>query len=275
MHYRGVTVLWVIAAAAGVIATTLFFDTGPPGPLHRNILLIRAVPKSLLFNLRYFGWRGLALPVFVSHRVRLACLGGRVVLDGPNRPGRVRIGFGYVGLFDGTRSRAVWENHGQVRFRGTAELGHGTKVVVGRHGRLTLGDNFQVTAESSLLCQRRIKFGRDCLLSWDVLVMDDDVHPVYDETGIHVNPPRGVRIGDHVWIGCRSTLLKGTEVGDGSVVGAASVLNKAYEGANLLLAGQPACVRRTGIRWSGRKALNQMISPISISHQNAAGYRRQ
>lgn len=48
-----------------------------------------------------------------------------------------------------------------------------------------------------------------------------------------------IRIGDDVWIGCGTTVLKGVAIGRGSVVGAGSVVTRST-GENEVWAGNPA-----------------------------------
>ena len=56
-------------------------------------------------------------------------------------------------------------------------------------------------------------------------------------------------IGNHVWIGCRATLLKGTYILDNSVVAAGAVVNKSIKEASVLLAGNPSEIKKKGISW--------------------------
>jgi acetyltransferase-like isoleucine patch superfamily enzyme len=48
-----------------------------------------------------------------------------------------------------------------------------------------------------------------------------------------------IRIGDDVWIGCGTTVLKGVSIGRGSVVGAGAVVTRSI-GQNEVWAGNPA-----------------------------------
>lgn len=56
-------------------------------------------------------------------------------------------------------------------------------------------------------------------------------------------------IGNHVWIGLRSTILYNTEIGDGSIIGACSLVKGAIPN-NCIAAGNPAKVIRRDISWS-------------------------
>lgn len=215
--------------------------------MRRACLFVLALPKTLLFNLRYFPLRtALKLPVWVSHRVWLMELSGEVWLARP-RTGGVKIGFGDIGIFDQHRSRSIWQVTGRVDFRGTADLGHGTKVCVS--GALAVGNRVTIAAESAIVADHEVRIGDDALISWDVLIIDTDGHYVYDAAGRRINAPMPVRIGDAVWIGCRSLVLKGVEIADGVVVAAASTLTRSVEAPNVMVGGSPARILRENIRW--------------------------
>jgi acetyltransferase-like isoleucine patch superfamily enzyme len=211
---------------------------------------LRGLLKTLYFNFHYLPFnQAIRLPLIVSHRVWLKKTGGRVVIRSKVLPGMIWIGFGEVGIFDEVRSRSVWEVRGTVVFEGLARIGHGSKITVYSEGKLVLGNKFSITAESSIVCKRSITFGEDCLLSWDILVMDTDIHRINDSAGRHLNPDGEIVIGNHVWICCRCTVLKGSVVGNNSVVGAGSFLSKSVKEENVLIAGHPAKVLQHGISW--------------------------
>ena len=113
-----------------------------------------------------------------------------------------------------------------------------------RDAELTIGDGTFVNHRTELVAHERVTIGRDCLIAWDVLVLDSDSHSV--DGAPHTAP---VRIGDRVWIGCRATVLKGVTVGDGAVVAAGSVVVSDVP-ARSLVAGNPARVVREDVTWS-------------------------
>lgn len=215
--------------------------------MNNALLLLLALPNTLRFNFRYFRLAdAIRLPVIVSHRVWLKTLSGRVVL-GKVKTGIVKIGFGDVGLFDAARSRAIWSVRGLVAFNGKTRIGHGNKLNV--DGQLTLGHNFRMSAESAIVARDSVSIGDDVLISWDVLIMDSDFHPIYDADGTRINPDKPVTIGNKVWIGCRSLILKGVDIADGVIVAASTTLTRSATTPSAIVGGNPPVVVREHVRW--------------------------
>ena len=211
-----------------------------------NILC--SIPKTLRFNLHYFPLKtALKLPVVVSHRTYLRELHGKVELPEKVERAMVKIGFGDVGHYDRKRSRGIWQVSGTVSFGGKASIGHGSKISV--RGDLHLGDGFNMTAESTIVCAKEIRFGDDCLLSWDILVMDTDEHPLYNKDNERINPDKAIQVGDHVWIGCKCVLLKGAVVPDNTVVAAGTLLTSSFSGEHQVIGGNPPTALKHDIRW--------------------------
>ena len=74
--------------------------------------------------------------------------------------------------------------------------------------------------------------------------------------GSYINQGGFIRCstGDQVWIGDRAIILKGVVIGSGSIVGAGAVVTRGQYPPNSLIVGNPARVRRTGVRW-GEQAI--------------------
>jgi acetyltransferase-like isoleucine patch superfamily enzyme len=219
--------------------------------LRRGLLVALGLPKTLYFNLRCLPFReAIRLPVLVSHRVALYDLSGTVTIRAPLRPGLVLLGFGEVGAFDYKRSRSVWQVAGEVVFEGPARLGNGFKLSVADTGTVSFGSEFVLSAESQIVSRERIEFGRGCLVSWNVLVLDTDYHPLIGEDGEPGSPEAPVVLGDRVWLGARSCVLKGVRLADGTVVAAGAVVVRSEAESNVILGGNPASVVREGVEWT-------------------------
>lgn len=207
--------------------------------------------KTIIFNFKYLPFNhAIHLPIKVSKNVYLKKVQGKINIEGNVRYGMIEIGFGNVGIFDKNVSRSIWEVSGNVVFKGTAKIGHGSKISVSKLGKLIIGDNFRISAESSIVCWKEIVFGNNCLISWDNLIMDTDLHSITDSLGNLLNAPKKIYIGNNVWIGCRCLILKGTQIPDDSIIAANSVLNKILIGQNKIFGGSPITTLRDNVYWN-------------------------
>ena len=93
-----------------------------------------------------------------------------------------------------------------------------------------------------------ISIGEDCMLSNNVFIRTSDSHPIYDESNKRINPPLPVTIGNHVWLAASARIFKGAIVGDGSVIGAYSLVTKTIP-SHVIAAGIPAKIVKENIRW--------------------------
>jgi acetyltransferase-like isoleucine patch superfamily enzyme len=210
--------------------------------------ILLGLSKSLRLSCHYFGWKGFNLPIIVTWRTRLASVQGEVKLEEPLGFGKIRIGFCGVAL-SSFHQWNVWNVKGKIIFAGRAEFGTGSRLFVGTHGCLSVGDNFLLTANSEIICNHRIEMGRDVLLSWDTLIMDTDSHPIRNKQLKVINQDRPIVIGNNVWVGCRSIILKGSIIKNNSVIAAGSLTHKNYLQENVLIGGFPAAVIMSDIVW--------------------------
>lgn len=219
---------------------------------HKIVLLLLAIPKTLYFNFKYFNFKkAIKFPVIVSHRVWLSSVRGKVFINSPRVvTGMIRIGFGEVGIFDQHKSRSIWQVSGKVSFNGKCSIGHGSKISIADTGFVSFGENFIITAESSIICYKNITFGSNTLISWDTLIMDTDFHHIKNFNGEIINVNKPVEIGNNVWIGCRTLILKGAIIPNNSVIAANTTVTKKYQKENTIIGGNPSEIIKEGIEWS-------------------------
>lgn len=226
-----------------------------------NIIKVKffllGLPNTLIFNFYYFPLKvAIRLPVLLTHKVRLKKLKGSVLIQSEEiRRGMITIGYAHVSIND-VNEYSLWNVEGTVVFKGRAGFGAGTKIAVGKDATLTFGNNFLITARSEIACFKEITFGDNDLLSWDILVMDTDAHPIYNNKNERINKDKPIKIGNHVWIGCRSIILKGTQIPDNCVIGVSTLVHRRFNETNSLIVGNPALIVKKDIVW-GKK--NQQI----------------
>lgn len=110
--------------------------------------------------------------------------------------------------------------------------------------QLTIGQGTNIGDRTEIHVGTSISIGRDCAISWDVCILDRDYH----EFNGHGEIKKEIVIGDKVWIGCRSTILKGVTIGKGAVIAAGSIVTKDVP-ANCCVGGNPAKVIKENVNW--------------------------
>ena len=108
-------------------------------------------------------------------------------------------------------------------------------------GIISIGQRTFINRFVTIVSREKITIGSDVLIGDNVSIYDHDHQinnlPVtYGQQGF-VNSE--ITIANNVWIGCHCTILKGVSIGENSIVGAGSVVNKSVP-ANELWAGIPA-----------------------------------
>lgn len=191
-----------------------------------------ALFKTLHFNYKYFGIKGLYMPVWISKNVKFDSLNGSVEIDSFTK-GNIKLGFSEIGIIDSKYSRFLWQNSGKIYFGKNINMGIGCKI--SNSGCIEFGKNFSASGNMSIVCKKHIKFGKDDLIAWDTLFMDSDLHSIYDFDNNLDNQDKDILVGDHVWIGCRNTILKGGKLSSGSIVSAGSIINKNIEENNVII----------------------------------------
>lgn len=176
---------------------------------------------------------------------------------------------GFLETYDGTITFEGHHNHVVIGRESTC---NGLSILCRSHGTIHVGDHVRLEAlrvyllaasklivgehtafvgDASIAAHeaRDVTIGHNCLIAGGVSFTVSDMHSIVDlDTGERVNLPRPIHVGHRVWLGTMSTLLKGTTIGDGSIVAANSLLSGAVP-ANVLVGGIPAKVLRTNVTW--------------------------
>lgn len=131
-------------------------------------------------------------------------------------------------------------------FTAVAEPMHRVEIGVwGREagaGTIRIGRAVLMSPGSRLCASDEITIGDGVMMANGTYVTDSDWHTVYDRTQ-RSERPTPVHIGNNVWLGDHSTVLKGVSIGENSVVAARSVVTRDVP-ANVIVAGNPARVVR-------------------------------
>lgn len=131
-----------------------------------------------------------------------------------------------------------------------------SSIEVGK--RSTFGKNLTIVSHNTL------KIGEDCLVSSDCTFQCGDGHSIFDiNTGMLCNDTRIksekniIDVGDHVWLGLRSTILNGTKIGAGCMIACGFVVKGQFSN-NCMIGGVLARVLRENIAWCHEKNMDDI-----------------
>lgn len=140
-----------------------------------------------------------------------------------------------------------------VRIERAAHVYSSTILDVGTRGEVSIGP-FAMLNGARLVCEARIEIGAYAAISWNVMIMDSYRLPrdperrrvLIERAGAPLHclvdselAAEPVRLHDNVWLGFDVCVLPGVTIGEGSVVGARSVVCGDVP-AYTLVAGNPA-----------------------------------
>lgn len=135
-----------------------------------------------------------------------------------------------------------------------ADQNFGPVALRGRHAGIAIGRGCSANGALMLVDGdgTGILVGDDCMFAHGVEIAATDSHGIVDlASGRLLNPPAGIAIGPHVWLGAHSRVLKGVSIGAGAVVAMGAVVTRDVPPA-ALAAGIPARVTRRGLSWTRR-----------------------
>jgi maltose O-acetyltransferase len=147
-----------------------------------------------------------------------------------------------------------FQTNGRLVIKGPGHVVFGDDVNAWAHAEknvlITFGPNSLITVGSGtrlngagLMAYTRIEVGARCILG-STLVFDSDFHPLDPARRHDPDAPVScapIRLGENVWLGGQSAVLKGVTVGENSVVAFRAVVSDDVP-PNVVVAGNPARV---------------------------------
>lgn len=150
-----------------------------------------------------------------------------------------------------TVHRSTW-----VSWNSVLDAGRGGRIEIGAHGEIhpqamllaygghiRLGERCSVNPFCVLYGHGGLVIGDGVRIAAHVVMIPANHNTSTDRVPLHEAgvTAKGIRIGDHVWIGAGARILDGVSIGDHAIVGAGSVVTKSVP-ARATVAGVPARV---------------------------------
>lgn len=133
-------------------------------------------------------------------------------------------------------------------------------------GNITIGSNTEICGgEICVSACGSIFIGDDCLFSSEEHILSGDGHAIFEIIDAEHKKTKlktklvndKVYIGNHVWLGYAVRILGGASIGDSSIVGLGSVVNKKFPN-NCIIAGVPAKIIKRNIVWTRNVFLREL-----------------
>lgn len=215
------------------------------------IMIILCLPKTIYFNYKIFPFRiAFKLPVFISANVKLKKIYRNCIeINSVIKTGMIKIGFSGSDAIVSNRGLIFLNRRsgGKLVFHGTAKFSEGIRIF-NNSGVVIFGNNFSANKNCFISSDSKIMFGDNVLLGWNIAIRDSDGHTII-YNGNRKENVRSVIIGNDVWICANVNILKGTSIGDGSVISYGSTVIGLKSQNNVLIGGYPAKVIKENISW--------------------------
>ncbi len=171
--------------------------------------------------------------------------------------GTIKIGSGFISRGFVSIDASMG---GKIVFGKGLNLMTNTNIYMRYDAEVEIGD--YVTAGERLYMaggrNSKVKLGSDCMLSHDVSIHGTNGHSILDFTN-KVNhallTEKPIDIGNHVWLGKGCTILYGTQIGDGCIVGTQSMVKGIYPEKSII-SGNIARVVRENCTWDRRRDID-------------------
>jgi len=141
-------------------------------------------------------------------------------------------------------------DNNKIIIHSNVKLNNSTIVLRGNDCKIEIGEG-STFGSIQIVCMGKlnyIKIGENCMFAENIDIWATDSHPIYNFKNELVNPSKPIIIGNSVWVGSKSTILKGVKVGSGSIIGMSSVVTKHIEPMTLNVGNPIRCIK-TDIRW--------------------------
>lgn len=193
------------------------------------------------------------------NKIILKCKNGvDKILDAP--PPGLRIIFegdnNFISIAEGVRFDKCFmmmKSSCKVEIKQTKYIIHNARFFMNSFNTVEIGEEFSCLEIDCRLQENKtaLKIGKNCMFSCEIRIYPTDGHAIYDLDNPKeaINPGTTIEIGDHVWIGRRVILLKGTKLSNNTIVGLGSIVTKPFEEENIVIGGYPAKILKRNVNW--------------------------
>lgn len=79
-------------------------------------------------------------------------------------------------------------------------------------------------------------------------MLDSDGHSMYVDGKLSLEKIP-VKIGNNVWIGAKTAVLKGTQISDNSIIGLGTLVSGKYENNSIIIGNKGKMIKKDDLKW--------------------------
>lgn len=134
------------------------------------------------------------------------------------------------------------------------------KIISSNKGKIKIGNNTSIRLGCIFYCAKGITIGNNVMIADNVIISDTNHHPINPQDRLKMIKSgwssklwswdkaisKEIIIGNNVWIGQFSRILKGVNIGENSIIASNSIVTKDVP-PNSIAAGNPAKIVKENI----------------------------
>jgi len=159
-------------------------------------------------------------------------------------------------ILDGTVFVIRGNNHIITIGSGTQFIDNNEIVFEDNDCMLDIGENNKFYGVHMAVTEpfSKIKIGNECSFAYDIDIRTGDSHSILTIDGSkRLNPAKDISIDNRVWVAAHTSILKGVELLENTIVATRSVVTNGFNDTNILIAGIPAKIKKRNITWSRQR----------------------
>lgn len=173
---------------------------------------------------------------------------------------------------------SIISNHDQIKIGDNVVLLSNSRIqtfpekVRDKDILIEIGDHTMAGFRFTILAGANVKIGKNVIIASDVTITSEN-HGINPENSIPYMDQEltcaPIEIGDNVWIGDKVTILPGVKIGNGSVIGANSVVTKDVQEYTVVVGAPAKAIKRYDFNkhmWGGYCVIRYPEMQIDIAN---------
>ena len=143
----------------------------------------------------------------------------------------------------GKNVKLIAEENAVITFGQNVVVKDNTTIYAKKNAKIIIGNNSSTGHSTEISANELIEIGNDVIMGAHTYITDSNHGYSIKDVPIRKQQMEvgQVLIGNNVWLGRNVMLLKGSQLGDATIVAAGAVVNKSFS-QNLVIGGVPAKV---------------------------------